>query len=200
MKNNKGFSLVELIVVIAIMAILAAVAVASYSIYIQKANDAADNEYKSNAEYAATLVATEHQFELVEVELEDVVNGTEDIVLIVKNPNGEEERYTHKTHPDIIQEIYDIIGDWTFSYACDHSSCEKTVIPATCSKPGSVQYSCGYVEEGEDINPDAHVWGQKVWTEDLSAFSVECTECGARGHGYKDEKGDFPIVSIVPQN
>ena len=40
MKNNSGFSLVELIVVIAIMAILAGVAVPTYSKYVTKANDA----------------------------------------------------------------------------------------------------------------------------------------------------------------
>ena len=40
MKNNSGFSLVELIVVIAIMAILAGVAVPTYTKYIEKANDA----------------------------------------------------------------------------------------------------------------------------------------------------------------
>ena len=42
MKNNKGFSLVELIVVIAIMAILAAVAVIGVSVYIPKAQQASD--------------------------------------------------------------------------------------------------------------------------------------------------------------
>ena len=40
MKNNSGFSLVELIVVIAIMAILAGVAGPTYTKYIAKANDA----------------------------------------------------------------------------------------------------------------------------------------------------------------
>ena len=40
MKNNSGFSLVELIVVIAIMAFLAGVAVPTYSKYIAKAKDA----------------------------------------------------------------------------------------------------------------------------------------------------------------
>lgn len=44
MKNNKGFSLVELIVVIAIMAILAAVAVIGVSVYIPKAQKANDDE------------------------------------------------------------------------------------------------------------------------------------------------------------
>ncbi|MBO5756666.1 MAG: type II secretion system protein [Clostridia bacterium] len=44
MRNNKGFSLVELIVVIAIMAVLAAVAVIGVSIYIPKAQKQADAE------------------------------------------------------------------------------------------------------------------------------------------------------------
>ncbi len=44
MRNNKGFSLVELIVVIAIMAVLASVAVIGVSVYIPKAQEAADNE------------------------------------------------------------------------------------------------------------------------------------------------------------
>ena len=42
MKNNKGFSLVELIVVIAIMAILVGVAVPVYSSYVEKAQKASD--------------------------------------------------------------------------------------------------------------------------------------------------------------
>lgn len=143
MRNNKGFSLVELIVVIAIMAILAAVAVASYSIYIQKAKDASDDAYKKNAEYAANLVATEHQFELVEVELEDFVDGPEDIKLIVKNSNGEEVDYTYDSHPDILKEIYDIIGNWTFSDACDHANCGVLEnVPATCMQDGYIKYGC----------------------------------------------------------
>ena len=55
MKNNKGFSLVELIVVIAIMAILAAVAVAGFSFYIPKAQQAADEQLFSDVGYALKL-------------------------------------------------------------------------------------------------------------------------------------------------
>ncbi len=44
MKTNKGFSLVELIVVIAIMAIIAAVAIPVYNVYLDKANKAADEQ------------------------------------------------------------------------------------------------------------------------------------------------------------
>ena len=58
MKNNKGFSLVELIVVIAIMAILAAVAIPTFASCISKANVATDVDFLNNAEYAAELAYT----------------------------------------------------------------------------------------------------------------------------------------------
>jgi type IV pilus assembly protein PilA len=63
MKNNKGFSLVELIVVIAIMAILAAVAIPTFATFIDKANVASDVSFVNDAEYAA--------------ELANAVNGTD---------------------------------------------------------------------------------------------------------------------------
>ena len=55
MRNNKGFSLVELIVVIAIMAILAAVAIPTFAGFITKANNAADVAFFSDVEYAVEL-------------------------------------------------------------------------------------------------------------------------------------------------
>lgn len=210
MKDNKGFSLVELIVVIAIMAILAAVAVVSFSVYIQKAHDATDIEYQSNLEYAAKLIATEHQLELRKpyVDTEDVVDGPEDIKLIVYNPiTGEDEYYTYETHPDIIQEIYDIVGDWTFSYACDHSNCSKEEVPATCLTEGYIKYSCGK-EEILPIDSDAHDWsGQaeevagtnvyvkvcqnSVMTKDENGNDIH-KNCDKRGYFNKD---GFPVAS-----
>ena len=55
MKNNKGFSLVELIVVIAIMAILAAVAIPTFATFINKANVASDVSFINDLEYSAQL-------------------------------------------------------------------------------------------------------------------------------------------------
>ena len=187
MRNNKGFSLVELIVVIAIMAILAAVAVVSFSIYIEKAQDAADLEYQSNVEYAANLIATEHQFELEGVELEDVVDGPEDIKLIVYNPlTGESEYYTYETHPDILQEIYDIVGDWTFSYACDHTNCSKEEKLATCLEEGYIKYSCGK-EEVLPIDPNAHKCdGEATLVPGTNVYAKECQNFTET----KDENGN----------
>lgn len=57
---NKGFSLVELIVVIAIMAILVGVAVPVYTSYIEKANDAADIQAIDNLDHACEIVGIEY--------------------------------------------------------------------------------------------------------------------------------------------
>ena len=60
MRNNKGFSLVELIVVIAIMAILAAVAIPTFATFIGKAQKASDVDFMAQAQSAAELAfATE---------------------------------------------------------------------------------------------------------------------------------------------
>ena len=56
---NKGFSLVELIVVIAIMAILVGVAVPVYTSYIDKAEDAKVTQYKEELERAINTVYIE---------------------------------------------------------------------------------------------------------------------------------------------
>lgn len=58
MKNNKGFSLVELIVVIAIMAILAAVAIPTFAGFITKANVASDESFINDVTYAAKIAHT----------------------------------------------------------------------------------------------------------------------------------------------
>ena len=57
MKSNKGFSLVELIVVIAIMAIIAAVAIPVYSTYVSNAEDAVLEQAIADAKHAAEIAA-----------------------------------------------------------------------------------------------------------------------------------------------
>lgn len=57
MKNNKGFSLVELIVVIAIMAILIGVAVPVYSSYVEKSQKAADIQLVDEIKHALQVAA-----------------------------------------------------------------------------------------------------------------------------------------------
>lgn len=60
MKTNKGFSLVELIVVIAIMAIVSAVAIPVYQSYLTKAEDAVQLQSVSELAYAVELANAEY--------------------------------------------------------------------------------------------------------------------------------------------
>ena len=59
-QSNKGFSLVELIVVIAIMAILVGVAVPTYTAYISKANAGVEADTVGQIVYAAKLANIEY--------------------------------------------------------------------------------------------------------------------------------------------
>ena len=66
---NKGFSLVELIVVIAIMAILVGVAVPVYTSYIGKANDSVDKQLVDDIDRAIEVV-------LIDQEIANPATGT----------------------------------------------------------------------------------------------------------------------------
>lgn len=115
MKNNKGFSLVELIVVIAIMAILAAVAVVGFSVYIDQARNASDKQYIENLEYFTKLYATENQVFVEGLQLpKDKVDSVEDIKLWIIDP--ETNQSALKDYRDLpwIQDIYNGVGDWEF--------------------------------------------------------------------------------------
>ncbi len=67
-KSNKGFTLVELIVVIAILAILAGIAIPAYSGYIKKANDAAiETELGAISTAAMAANATKGEIDQIKV-------------------------------------------------------------------------------------------------------------------------------------
>ena len=68
MKNNKGFSLVELIVVIAIMAILAAVAIPTFAHFINKAHEASDNDLLNNINYIFSAACLENGVDINDVD------------------------------------------------------------------------------------------------------------------------------------
>lgn len=63
MKNNKGFSLVELIIVIAIMAVLVTVIVPTMFQYIEKSKRAVDIQNADSFIQAARAVITDHQLD-----------------------------------------------------------------------------------------------------------------------------------------
>ena len=102
MRNNKGFSLVELIVVIAIMAILAAVAVVGFSMYIPKAQKAADDQVISDINYIFDTVCSAEGIEKSEITAAEW-NSTKDNWGLV-SVNGE----TDSKLVESFKELYDV--------------------------------------------------------------------------------------------
>lgn len=222
MKNNKGFSLVELIVVIAIMAILAAVAVVSFSIYIEKAHESNDDQYMSNVKYFAQLSATEHQREIVGIHVEKIVDGPEDIKLLVKDSEGNTVSYMYESGDavldKIILEIYQGVGDWEFykevpneelpegeepdyneptlpsGGTCKHENKSTEVLKApTCDQVGQIRTKCLDCNAVADEILDA--LGHNYSSYDAgSGFLVEhCDRC----NGYKITGPDnMPLVPM----
>ena len=204
MKNNKGFSLVELIVVIAIMAILAAVAVASYSIYIDRAQDAADRNYIDNILYFSQLFAVENQIPLEGVVIDPEVTGPENIKLIIGyNADG-----TPIYYEGDVSEIYEAVGDGYVEggfnngkfdpdfddivippdhpglNTCNHT--DKTLLheqPATCTQDGWKQYRCnnsdcqrGWTEKTADAK--GHHFSEILTNGESKYKYYACDDCG----------------------
>ena len=95
MRNNKGFSLVELIVVIAIMAILAAVAIPTFATFIGKAQQASDIDFMNQVQSGAELAFATQTAEVSAIEVTLDGKTVDTIVVTVgtekytfKNTNG----------------------------------------------------------------------------------------------------------------
>lgn len=128
MKSNKGFTLVELIVVIAILAILAGIAIPAYSGYLAKANEAADSTTLSAVKTAAfAATATEGSVSEIEVKATDGVvsevvvtygsSNTEiNVLAAVDNTDVDDDFktfYGATTIPNLKSETYQSGATWT---------------------------------------------------------------------------------------
>ena len=117
MKNNSGFSLVEVIVVIAIMAILAGVAVPTYSKYIAKANDATVNAQLDEVKTAAFAGAAAKGTTVDKITITITSEAADETAVAVVAKD------TTK-NADATAEAKTLLGD-TFSIDFDNTSYEK---------------------------------------------------------------------------
>lgn len=79
--NNKGFSLVELIIVIAIMAILIVVLAPQYLRYVERSRNSTDMQN-------ATEIVTAFQTYQADPESQDPLTATDNVATVTINPNG----------------------------------------------------------------------------------------------------------------
>ncbi len=171
MKNNKGFSLVELIVVIAIMAILVGVAVPVYTSYVEKAQESADQQYLSGVVNAAQLFAAEHGLELDRIAIAPVVDAQagKGIELYLKDDVRAED----------LSELYAMVGSYNTDTPYEH------YYQPDSSQPNQGTGSC-----------EKHLWEEKVKATCTTDGWNECSACGAtevvRSKGH--EKGSLLFV------
>ena len=122
-KENAGFTLVELIVVIAILAILAGVAVPAYSGYITKAEEASDLQVLAAVNTAAMAANATSDDEISCIHV-TVASGKIDAILI-NNVESAEALELAGTDLELTSSTFEngaywMDGTWTEDQKCSH--------------------------------------------------------------------------------
>lgn len=142
LKNSKGFTLIELMIVVAIIAILAAIALPAYQNYIKRAKVtegvvAADACKSSVSEFVAsqnvlpaTLIesgcgnTTKSQY----VDVLNYIPGTGDITVLYKGVGTGVDGLLYQLTPDVTEVPNGQITAWS----CAGSTVNKELLPASC--------------------------------------------------------------------
>ena len=184
MKHNKGFSLVELIVVIAIMAILVGVAVPVYSGYIDRAKETKDASFLANLSYTTQVFAADNGIELGALWVAPVVESGKGLTLYLKDGT---------IYKGDLSELYSAIGSYDFETVDTNQTIiyrEEVTPPAeplpeenegTC-----VEHVCTTVRE-----PDCYHDGYEKCTVEGCGF-IRILE-----HGHQPVNREFANVSYT---
>lgn len=187
MKQNKGFSLVELIVVIAIMAILVGVAVPVYTSYINNAKEAKDAQYLDELSRAAQIFAAEKGLELQSIWVAPVVEADKGVVLVLADGT---------TYADDMQKFYSMIGAYDFEtintnqqikYFEDETLPDEPFVPeagdADCAHEMEIveEATCfvdGYKKCTNCAHTETIPHGHKLTEEDVGNMHItRCEQC-----------------------
>ncbi len=132
MKRDKGFSIVELVVVIAIMAILAAVAIPTFSIFIRKARESTDIQYMHDVEYAIKLAyAHDPSIEIthITVYVNQESGYVEDITYTIDGgwdaANGCEYDDEERSHEKGTEDNASPLIDWVYYFKAQDTVCNN---------------------------------------------------------------------------
>lgn len=137
--GNKGFSLVELIIVIAIMAVLVGVLAPAYLRYVEKSRKSADIQALDSIMIAMEVTAMGTEFEL-----------KKDDQMIATFTDGELEFSTNAgatKKAQVIAELNAVIGEYT-TRSVDF---KNFVITGTVSADGSVAFTISTNDDGAKV-------------------------------------------------
>ncbi|MBR5596417.1 MAG: prepilin-type N-terminal cleavage/methylation domain-containing protein [Lachnospiraceae bacterium] len=132
--NNKGFSLVELIIVIAIMAVLVGVLAPAYLRYVEKSRKSADIQAIDSIMIAMEVTAMEPQFKMKENDTM-VATFTDGNLSFDATPAD-----------DVKKELFAVIGNYTTRSA----DFKKFIITGTVQKEGTVKFTISE-EDADDV-------------------------------------------------
>lgn len=191
--KNKGFSLVELIVVIAIMAILVGVAVPVYSGYIEKAQETKDAQFLADLSKTAQLFAAEKGLELESVWVAPEVKEDRGVELVLMDGKvydgdmtdfyamlgGAYDFETIDKTQEIVYREDDVSAGKTdqegTGIECKHPDMEKTSKKPTCTESGYEHCdTCGY---HKNLAASGHVTSAEQTVGNLTVYKCKHEGC-----------------------
>lgn len=160
--NNKGFSLVELIIVIAIMAVLVGVLAPAYLRYVEKSRKSADVQAIDSIMIAMEVTAMGMEFHMEAGDQMQAVftNGVLSFATNISNADANDQAKSK----DIIDELESVIGDYTTRSV----EFKDFTVYGTVGQDGSVEFTIT-AAEGSD--------GEKVY--EYSDFEGRLKKAGA---------------------
>lgn len=153
MKNNKGFSLVELIIVVAIMAILVGVAIPVLNIYLNKSKVSSDYQLCDSIKTAITVAMNDP----------DVINSSDDSYTLVNEiKSGNVVRVDNLTDSLFVDTVNEIIGYDVSSLQNNRDHCRTKLAKS------------GGVVKVQYYNSSFYVWidGSDATGRDATPYSV----------------------------
>ena len=149
--NNKGFSLVELIIVIAIMAVLVGVLAPAYLRYVEKSRKSADVQ-------AIDAVMSAMEAAAIDPSLDFGNDKTMEVTISSTGITAKHNGKTTANDDKIVAELLETLGDYKLkgTWVTGEGTTNQIVIVGTVNA-GSVTFTCAQINALKDYSKDLAV-------------------------------------------